>query len=69
MSDPIELLIRARRLNNRTMKDADECAQLHRDIDALLDLTGRETEPKERWDDPVRVQHRQFVKEMFRRWK
>ncbi len=63
----VALLIRARELNNQTVRDAHEVARWHRYVDAFLfDKPG--DSPSERYDAPARVEHRKFLDRVFGRF-
>jgi len=57
----------ARRLNNQTMRDTGEMDELHRRMDRWIAQHCVDGTPEERWDAPFRVEHRAFVKSLFRR--
>lgn len=54
----------ARRLHNQTVRDAAEVDAWHKEADRLL-ASSPFDDPAERWDDPARVEHREFVDRLF----
>lgn len=60
----IELLRKARQLNNQTVRDFDEVAIWQRKVDDMLARYPGD-DPSERYDAPDRVEHRKFIDQLF----
>lgn len=56
-----------RRLSNKTVNDISEADACHKQADALLALEPELDNPNEKWDAPFRVEHREFIDNIFRR--
>jgi hypothetical protein len=59
----LRLLQEARAFENETCRDARDMARWHREVDKVLVGTVGD-DPRERYDDPRRVEHRKFVQRM-----
>jgi hypothetical protein len=60
----IRLLILARKFNNQTVNDANLIDQWHKEVDAAL-LGEVDDLSVDRYDDPARKEHREFVNSVF----
>lgn len=68
MSDALlALLFEARRLNNQTVRKADEVDDWHRTVDIVLRTSpnGGHHDPEAEWGAPKRVAHRKFIRDML----
>ena len=61
----VQLLLQARKFNNQVVRDATDLAAWHVAVDRALDGVPGD-DPKERYDDPDRVEHRQYIERWFK---
>lgn len=67
MENLLELLFEARRLHNKIVRNSNEMDNWHRRVDAVLREAGGEfADPDEECDAPHRVEHRKFVRGLYR---
>jgi len=61
-----QLLLDARKFHNQVVRDSGDLAAWHVAVDrALTEVPG--DDPRERYDDPARAEHREFVRRMLNR--
>lgn len=65
MNHLIQLLQQARHFDNLFLRNSVEVEAWRIAVDKALENTDGD-DPRERWDYPARVEHRRFVKGLFR---